>query len=254
MSRLVVFVFAVSLAVLSGCNAAGSKDVISDAAGQDTFVGDGQTLDTAQPDLLDTASGDLAEDLVTDTVEPNPGVFDIRLPQSTTINCEGLPEGYPTEYEFPQMDWICTFAYGEAQAKVYVQSDPSGCHAGMGATPLFQTAGAWVHSQGQTTDLTNAKYDWGAGHHNDSLEFDYLDKHFKYYHSSFGWGWRSCQSMDCLQVYSPDGKTLLEDGCTMERTLPVVCRLVKANGTIGLLDDHFAPCNGDPNYMDTIAE
>ena len=41
------------------------------------------------------------------------------------------------------------------------------------------------------------------------------------------------------------GDTLVEDGCTCDRTLPISCSLMAADGTWGPLEDDFAGCNGD---------
>jgi hypothetical protein len=91
-------------------------------------------------------------------------------------------------------------------------------------------------------------YDWGGNHHNDAIEFDAAGKHWRAYHSSFGFGWRQCQPMDCLQQTQGVGGTVIEDGCTKERTLPAVCRPIKADGSYDALVDSFKPCLGDPNY------
>ncbi|HPA58115.1 MAG TPA: hypothetical protein PLT70_11890, partial [bacterium] len=108
------------------------------------------------------------------------------------------------------------------------------------------SVGSWISFDGAVSEITGANYDWGGNHHNDFLEFSYSGKKFKIYHSSFGYGWRSCQNMDCMQVGDP----VTEDGCTKERTLPSVCQEVSADGTVGSFEDTFEPCAGDPNYED----
>lgn len=50
--------------------------------------------------------------------------------------------------------------------------------------------------------------------------------------------------MDCLQVYDADDN-LVEDGCTCDRTLPMVCVAVQTDGTWAALEDSFATCPGD---------
>jgi hypothetical protein len=56
--------------------------------------------------------------------------------------------------------------------------------------------------------------------------------------------------MDCLQVYSSTD-ALIENGCTSERTLPIVCVEVADDGSVPPLSpDPFAKCPGDPNAGD----
>ncbi len=43
-----------------------------------------------------------------------------------------------------------------------------------------------------------------------------------------------------MRVY--DGDTLIEDGCTSERTLPVVCVQIDQSGGHDELVDQFEPC------------
>jgi len=49
-----------------------------------------------------------------------------------------------------------------------------------------------------------------------------------------------------MQVRDSAG-TLIEDGCTPQRTLPIVCRAIAADGTWQALVDMFERCPGDPN-------
>ena len=57
--------------------------------------------------------------------------------------------------------------------------------------------------------------------------------------------------MDCLVVSepSPTGPgDLIEDGCTPERKLPIVCVQVDEFGQYPELIDTWAPCPGDQNF------
>jgi hypothetical protein len=92
--------------------------------------------------------------------------------------------------------------------------------------------------------VANLDYNWGGNHHNDSLEFDFGGRHFRGYHSSFGWGWRQCRPMDCLVVTTMTGDPV-EDGCTCDRTVPLVCVQVLPDGTWPALVDTFEVCPGD---------
>jgi hypothetical protein len=140
-------------------------------------------------------------------------------------------------------DWLCTFQEGSVEGYIYVQSTPTGTNEF--CVPIMTVVQAQISIDGQVSALQNAQYDWGGNHNNDFLTFEYDDKSFEYYHSSFGYGWRACHPMDCMLV--DDGQTL-DDGCTMERTRPVVCVLIEDDGSHDELVDTFEPCPGDPNY------
>ena len=115
----------------------------------------------------------------------------------------------------------------------------------MSAMADYTTDKAQLYLGDSPISVSSAQYYWGGNHQNDYITFTYDDKVFKYYHSSFGWGWRTCQEMDCLQVYKKDGTTVIEDGCTSSRTLPVVCRQANADGSFNDFTDTFAKCAGD---------
>ena len=148
---------------------------------------------------------------------------------------------------FAYTDWLCTFAHGGQSGYLYMQGSPKDCTCTMGCTPTFATQ-AWLSIDGKVTEVTPASYDWGGNHNNDSLEFAFGGKAFKAYHSSFGFGWRKCQPMDCLQVEDKIAGTVSEDGCTKARTLPIACVPIEKDGTHAALTDTFKPCPGDPNY------
>ena len=48
-----------------------------------------------------------------------------------------------------------------------------------------------------------------------------------------------------LEVLDPETYDLLEDGCTCDRTLPVVCEQITPKGSWGEFTDTFAVCEGD---------
>jgi hypothetical protein len=117
----------------------------------------------------------------------------------------------------------------------------------MAVYPTFKIDAAQISVGGQVSSLANAKYDWGGNHHNDALQFDYQGKTYKYYHSSFGFGWRRCQPMDCINIYPVGSTTLETEGCSSKRTLPEVCVPIKADKAHDPLVDHFQKCAGDSN-------
>lgn len=198
-------------------------------------------------DLGPDLPGDAAADHGTDSEQPADFGFTIRLPEIHTVECEGGVPGLDDSLDQLDQDWLCTFDYDETHCHVYVQATAVSCFATMSAIPEFEVQGAWTSIDGQVEALENTCYDWGGNHENDYLEFDWTDQHFKYYHASFGWGWRACQNMHCLQVNELNGD-MVEDGCTTDRTLPAVCVQIKEDGTYDELVDTFEPCDGDPNY------
>ena len=146
------------------------------------------------------------------------------------------------------MDWLCTFhgATKDKNGHVYVQLVQTGTKSvGIATVPVYGAELAQLSLDGTVAALANAQYDWGGGHHNDTLSFDYQGQTYTYNHSSFGFGFRSCQPMDCLSVYAPGATTPGADGCTSARTLPEVCVLIKAGGTHDPLVDRFMKCQGD---------
>ncbi|MBN2361761.1 MAG: hypothetical protein JXR83_20075 [Deltaproteobacteria bacterium] len=170
--------------------------------------------------------------------------FCIRVPQTRDVPWIDYG-GSATTLPVLDVDYVCTLDYQTCHGFVYVQSHATTCEFGCETT----VDGAWI-SIGGSVSTVIASYNWGGNHANDSISVNHDDKVFKYYHSSFGWGWRACQPPDCTQVFQLDGITLIEDGCTMARTLPQVCVRVNEYGSVPPLIDSFEPCDGDPNYRD----
>lgn len=164
--------------------------------------------------------------------------FTYSKPGSNQVSCTG-PNGARTE-DVADADWLCTFHIGGKTAHVYAQADATGAQCMMTLVPVFGKVSAQISVDGVVSTLSNAKYDAGGNHHNDSLQFDYQDKTYKYYHSSFGFGWRACQPMDCINVYKQGSTTIETEGCSSARTLPEVCAPINAP-----LVDTFKKCPGD---------
>jgi hypothetical protein len=162
-------------------------------------------------------------------------------------------EGGTEEYGFTlrkpgaeNLDWLCTFN-GDAEAGyVYVRLVQTGTEMkGLAETPVYAAELAQLSVNGKVSALQNAHYDYGGGHRNDALSFDYGGKTHSYYHSSFGFGFRSCQPMDCRNVHAL-GMALLEtEGCGATRSLPETCVAIEADGSHDMLVDTFRKCPGD---------
>jgi hypothetical protein len=162
--------------------------------------------------------------------------------------------GGSMEIDFDQQDWICTFKYAGKEGFVYVQGTPTSCKSvGMGMNPEISVDTAVLYVNGKYATPKNLSYEWGGNHHNDKFRFTYDGKVYEYFHSSYGFGGRSCQEMDCMRVYESDGTTLIEDGCktfdedlSTVRSLPVVCRFASLDdGSFGDFTDTFELCVGD---------
>ena len=173
--------------------------------------------------------------------------FALRVPESHHLVCEQSGP-FAEEMDVLDTDWMCTFAYGNEAGYIYVQNTPLSCITMMSSVPSFESEG-WISLDGEVSPLEEPLYDYGGNHNNDWLEFTWQGSRYKLYHSSFGFGWRKCQPMDCVQVLDgPDG-TVVEDGCVpKERSLPVVCVQVAEDGTYPPLVDTFEPCNGDDDW------
>ncbi len=171
--------------------------------------------------------------------------FSIRIPQLRTVPMESF-DGQSGTTELRDLDYVCTFKYGGEEGFLYVQSDGVASRQ-MAGTEYAARAAFWSFGK-VVTPAPGTEYDYGGNHHNDSIDLTRGGKKLRYYHSSFGFGWRSCMAPDCLQVL--DGTTVVEDGCTTERKLPVWCERVADDGALKPLVDGYKKCLGDPNAPD----
>ena len=185
-------------------------------------------------------------------------IFKTRTPKAAVRQCSFEEkigkESIKWDMDFDQQDWICTFKYADLEGFVYVQGSPTDCQkVGMGMNPEISVDTAVLYVNGKYETLSAVSYEWGGNHHNDKFRFAYDGKVYEYFHSSYGWGGRSCQEMDCIRVFESDGTTLIEDGCktfdedlSEVRSLPVVCRFASLeDGSFGDFTDTFELCNGD---------
>ena len=201
--------------------------------------------DVAEVEVLTDVEGPETTTEVLDfEIVANEWGFPIRTPANHTLACEGGPI---EDIQTLDSDWLCTFVHDGVSTMIYASNTPTSCDAAFFPVPIFgRGQGLMLLSPGHARELSDVSYDWGGNHHNDSLSFSIAERKYRYYHSSFGFGFRKCHDMDCLQVRNQDD-TLIEDGCTSARTLPAVCRQVTAEGTWGDFTDTFEKCNGDPN-------
>ncbi|MCA9542475.1 MAG: hypothetical protein KC620_26440 [Myxococcales bacterium] len=235
---------AAPLLLLAACSSSGGDDPTPDRGANADATLDGAIADAeadrgpapdaeldAEPDAAPDASGEVDEH-----------GFRVRVPQHREVPCDDqfFCPGPTTELD--DIDHICTLDHATAQGIIYVQARPTGVDD---LGPVYSVDGAWISRGGVVSPIT-AAYSFGGRHANDEMTVEVSDAHFRYFHSSFGFGFRRCQPMDCLQVLDAAG-AVTEDGCTAERTLPIVCRQVDAMGHVDALDDTFERCPGDPN-------
>lgn len=250
MKRIQMILLLVGLSLVFGCagkNSTSGDGKVADA-GIDSTQADSIAGDSIQADSnqADSNQGDMGSSPIT-----NEFGFWIRVPQKHTVPCPDGPANWlPDQISQLDQDWICTFDHGGTTGHIYLKNTASSCKTVMTNVPYFTNQGAFISQRGLVTTLANAEYSWGGNHHNDSLEFDHDGKHFQYAHSSVDFSFRSCQAMDCIMIYESKSGTIIENGCTKERTLPIVCKLVVVGQIYGIADfvDEFEICEGDPNY------
>lgn len=173
-------------------------------------------------------------------------VFDIRKPDQKAYACHlAAMDIHDT---IPAHDMVCTFKYDKLDGYIYMQGTPTSCEGFMQALPVIENPKIELYVNGEKAKVTKPAYDWGGNHHVDEISFEYDGKKFAYNHSSIGFGWRPCQEMDCMKVYSANGK-LIADGCGEDRTLPIVCNVVDKDGKFGTFEDKFKVCEGDERLL-----
>lgn len=220
----------------------------TDAAGTDTALVDVAAsdagLDAAADGSATDAGGD-ADDGGADTGGvPGEYGFVIRKPVSHKVKCTNAQPGMPDSMDALDTDWLCHATSMPAKPYVYVQATPKSCTVMLGPVPSYD-AKAWLSDGTTAKPLAGVTYDYGGGHNNDAAAFEHEGSTWRLDHSSFGFGFRKCQPMDC--VVQLQGGKVVADGCTPERKGPVVCVPIEKDGTHKPLVDTFKKCLGDPN-------
>lgn len=229
-----------SLALLVACGDDSSSNATEESSSSETSLSSGSgekgSSDSKETssDSKKTSSSSSAEASIDVSLDDALAAFNLRKPVDVTVKGE----------DYPQQDWVCSFKYDGSEGYFYIQASPSDVIVTMQTIPVYTADKASLYFGENVVTAKNASYDWGGNHHNDYIQFDYDGKQYKYYHSSFGFGWRSCQEMDCMEVYDSEGE-LLKNGCSSKRELPVICRQVNAEGKVENFKDVFEKCNGD---------
>lgn len=238
------------LTVLAACSGASEEDAGPVDAAQDGGLpdlgpgdagADSGAFDAAPPDASDAGTEDAG---LLDSGRPDGDVafgFELRAPIAHRIPCSGPGCPAPT-VEAEEIDYVCDLRYGALSHYVYVQARPVSFVVFMGYN--YEVDGAWI-SDGTTATPITAVYNFGGNHHNETITADVPGYQVRYDHSSYGFGFRQCQPMDCLVVYEAGPGAELENGCTRDRTVPTICKPVRADGTLEPFVDTFMRCPGD---------
>ena len=172
-------------------------------------------------------------------------LFDTRVPNQEALFCMDSTAYTVFKRYVEEKDLICSFEYDGDEGFVYVQSNPTKC-IGSELTPVYEVHKAEFFVNGSKQEITDVKYYGGGSHGTYSIRFIYKGKVFDYGYSTMGMGGRPCQDVDCMNVYETDGKTLVQNGCVnRERSLPVVCRHAKKDGTFTSFEDTYHICEYD---------
>jgi hypothetical protein len=225
-----------------------TADRFLDAALADAVPRDALTRDALARDALARDAGSADGSSVDAGGVSNAFGFAMRLPVEHTLSCVGVPPHDQDQIVRSDMDWICTFRHGGIAGHIYLQSTPVTCVSfGLSQGAEYEGHGAFISVDGRVSATSDAGYDWGANHHVDSLGFSYDGRYFRYGHSSVDYSFHPCHAMDCIRVFDRQGGTLIEDGCTSARSLPVVCHRVEVGASYdtGDFTDTFARCPGD---------
>jgi hypothetical protein len=219
------------------------QEAVSSSSGQKT--GPGSSDQKADPSSSDSTPKSSASPSggSESSVETDPAkIFNVRVPNQESYVCESPVMG--TSETIADHDVICTFKHGKLDGFIYMQGTPTSCSGFMQMFPVVENPKIQLYVNGTDAKVSEATYDWGGNHHVDEISFVYDGKMYAYNHSSMGFGWRPCQEMDCIKVYSADGE-LIEDGCGLDRTIPIVCNVVDKDGKFGTFEDYFEVCEGD---------
>ena len=179
-------------------------------------------------------------------------IFDIRVPDQKFLPCRDsiVSANYREDWidTVAQSDLICSFKYDGDSGYVYVQNNPVSCRLTVGLIS-YEVHKAEFFVNGSKKEISDVNYHGGGNHGIFGLQFTYKGKVFKYDYSTMGMGGRPCQNMDCMKVLESDGKTVVQNGCGEERSLPIVCRHAKENGTFDSFEDSFHICQSGA-YID----
>ena len=204
------------------------------------------SMDSISSSSIQNDNSSSSEPSSSTTVADPTKLFDIRIPDQKFLPCaDSIVSEYTREVwmdTVAQSDLICSFDYDGESGFVYVQNNPVSCKLYAGVI-TYEVNKAEFIVNGTPKEISNVKYHGGGNHGIFELQFTYKGKVFRYDYSTMGLGGRPCQNMDCLMILESDGKTIVQNGCVKEeRSLPIVCRHAKKDGTFDSFEDTFHVC------------
>jgi hypothetical protein len=173
----------------------------------------------------------------------NPWGFSLFAPQDRDVPCVDVsvcPNGTSAARD---VGYVCSARIGDAEAVLHIDARPTSVRTDFFALPVYGDVRAQVLQDGVVTNLDGASvgYDYGGNHHNDFFYIIVDDVRYTLNHSSFGFGFRSCQPPDCVQTEGGENDI---DGCQPTRTVFAAC--IEVTDPIAALTDNFMTCPGDP--------
>ena len=240
----------VILSSSEGSSSSSSQNVILSSSDNSTSSSTGSGSSSSS--LIASSSATLVVSSSSESATDPTKIFDIRVPDQKFLPCRDSIVSINLREDWidtvGQSDIICSFKYDGDSGFVYVQNNPVSCRLTVGLIS-YEVHKAEFFVNGSMKEISNVRYHGGGNHGIFGLQFTYKGKVFKYDYSTMGMGGRPCQNMDCMMVLESDGKTVVQNGCDEDRSLPIVCRHAKVDGTFDSFEDSFHVCKSGA-YLD----
>ena len=229
-----------------------SKTVKSSSSSKTVILSSSEGSSNSSSSLIASSSAILVVSSSSEAASDPTKIFDIRVPDQKFLPCRDSIVSINLREDWidtvGQSDIICSFKYDGDSGFVYVQNNPVSCRLTVGLIS-YEVHKAEFFVNGSMKEISNVRYHGGGNHGIFGLQFTYKGKVFKYDYSTMGMGGRPCQNMDCMMVLESDGKTVVQNGCDEDRSLPIVCRHAKVDGTFDSFEDSFHVCKSGA-YLD----
>ena len=224
----------------------------SSSSSQNVILSSSEGSSNSSSSLIASSSATLVVSSSSEAANDPTKIFDIRVPDQKFLPCRDSIVSINLREDWidtvGQSDIICSFKYDGDSGFVYVQNNPVSCRLTVGLIS-YEVHKAEFFVNGSMKEISNVRYHGGGNHGIFGLQFTYKGKVFKYDYSTMGMGGRPCQNMDCMMVLESDGKTMVQNGCDEDRSLPIVCRHAKVDGTFDSFEDSFHVCKSGA-YLD----
>ena len=258
-SSLAISATSSSWSAAIGSSSSSSQNVIlssSEGSGssssQNVILSSSEGSSNSSSSLIASSSATLVVSSSSEAASDPTKIFDIRVPDQKFLPCRDSIVSINLREDWidtvGQSDIICNFKYDGDSGFVYVQNNPVSCRLTVGLIS-YEVHKAEFFVNGSMKEISNVRYHGGGNHGIFGLQFTYKGKVFKYDYSTMGMGGRPCQNMDCMMVLESDGKTMVQNGCDEDRSLPIVCRHAKVDGTFDSFEDSFHVCKSGA-YLD----